>query len=108
LASGGAAGASSQLFVYSLDYARTRLTNDAKAVNKGGGRQFNGLIDVYSKTLQSDGIAGLYRGFNISLVGIILYRGLYFGMYDSLKPVLLTGKMQVRIPCGFILSILVM
>jgi hypothetical protein len=29
-------------------------------------------------------------------------------MYDSLKPVLLTGKMQVRIPCGFILSILVM
>ncbi|KIO47681.1 hypothetical protein SQ11_15975, partial [Nitrosospira sp. NpAV] len=31
LASGGAAGASSLLFVYSLDYARTRLANDAKA-----------------------------------------------------------------------------
>jgi solute carrier family 25 (adenine nucleotide translocator) protein 4/5/6/31 len=107
LASGGAAGASSLLFVYSLDYARTRLANDAKAAKKGGGRQFNGLIDVYRKTLRSDGIAGLYRGFNISCVGIIVYRGLYFGMYDSLKPVLLTGKMQVRIPWdSFYLSLL--
>ncbi|MFQ6625437.1 hypothetical protein Gotur_004774 [Gossypium turneri] len=95
LASGGAAGASSLLFVYSLDYARTRLANDAKAAKKGGERQFNGLVDVYRKTLKSDGIAGLYRGFNISCVGIIVYRGLYFGMYDSLKPVLLTGSMQV-------------
>lgn len=88
LASGGAAGASSLLFVYSLDYARTRLANDSKAAKKGGERQFNGLIDVYRKTLASDGIAGLYRGFNISCVGIIVYRGLYFGMYDSLKPAL--------------------
>lgn len=95
LASGGAAGASSLLFVYSLDYARTRLANDAKAAKGGGARQFNGLVDVYRKTLASDGIAGLYRGFNISCVGIIVYRGLYFGMYDSLKPVLLTGALQV-------------
>lgn len=97
LASGGAAGACSLLFVYSLDYARTRLANDAKAAKKGGGRQFNGLVDVYRKTLKSDGIAGLYRGFNISCVGIIVYRGLYFGMYDSLKPVLLTGSLQVNL-----------
>jgi len=34
VASGGAAGASSLLFVYSLDYARTRLANDAKAAKK--------------------------------------------------------------------------
>ncbi|KAM5552286.1 hypothetical protein ABKV19_026917 [Rosa sericea] len=95
LASGGAAGASSLLFVYSLDYARTRLANDSKAAKKGGERQFNGLIDVYKKTLKSDGIAGLYRGFNISCVGIIVYRGLYFGLYDSLKPVVLTGGLQV-------------
>ncbi|KAG8059616.1 hypothetical protein GUJ93_ZPchr0002g23947 [Zizania palustris] len=95
LASGGAAGASSLFFVYSLDYARTRLANDAKAAKGGGDRQFNGLVDVYRKTLKSDGIAGLYRGFNISCVGIIVYRGLYFGMYDSLKPVVLTGKLQV-------------
>lgn len=95
LASGGAAGAASLTMVYSLDYARTRLANDNKSAKKGGGeRQFNGLLDVYRKTYASDGIAGLYRGFVISCVGIIVYRGLYFGMYDSLKPVLLQGNMK--------------
>merc|ERR1719352_1982272 len=54
IASGGFAGTMSLFFVYSLDYARTRLANDAKG--KGGERQFNGLIDVYVKTLKSDGI----------------------------------------------------
>jgi hypothetical protein len=47
IASGAAAGASSSIFVYSLDYARTRLSADAKSIKGGGGRQFNGLIDVY-------------------------------------------------------------
>merc|ERR1711982_31426 len=89
LASGGAAGATSPLFVYSLDYARTRLANDAKSAKKGGERQFNGLVDVYKKTLASDGIQGLYRGFVISCVGIVVYRGCYFGFYDTLKPIVL-------------------
>lgn len=88
MASGGAAGATSLAFVYSLDYARTRLTNDNKSAKNGGQKQFNGLIDCYQKTLKSDGIVGLYRGFVISCVGIVVYRGLYFGMYDSLKPAL--------------------
>ncbi|XP_067934696.1 uncharacterized protein [Watersipora subatra] len=90
IASGGCAGALSLCFVYSLDYARTRLANDAKSAGKGGGeRQFNGLVDVYRKTLKTDGIVGLYRGFVISCVGIIVYRGFYFGLYDTLKPILL-------------------
>jgi len=71
-----------------LDYARTRLTNDLKSAKKGGQKQFNGLVDVYKKTLASDGIAGLYRGFVISCVGIVIYRGLYFGVFDSVKPAL--------------------
>jgi len=105
LASGAAAGASSLVFVYSLDYARTRLANDAKHSKKGGGdRQFNGLIDVYKKTLATDGIAGLYRGFAISCFGIIVYRGLYFGIYDSLKPVVLTGGLQDSFIASFLLG----
>lgn len=103
LASGGAAGASSLLFVYSLDYARTRLANDNKAAKKGGERQFNGLLDVYKKTIKSDGIPGLYRGFNISCVGIVVYRGLYFGLYDSLKP-LLPGDLKDSFIATFFLG----
>lgn len=88
LASGGAAGSVSLFFVYSLDYARTRLSNDLKSAKKGGQKQFSGLIDVYKQTLASDGIAGLYRGFVISCIGIVIYRGLYFGIFDSIKPLL--------------------
>jgi len=101
--SGGAAGAMSLCFVYSLDYARTRLANDAKSAGKGGGeRQFNGLVDVYRKTLKSDGFVGLYRGFVISCVGIIVYRGFYFGLYDSLKPILL--KEDASVVLSFLLG----
>ncbi|KAJ6119467.1 ADPATP carrier protein [Penicillium sp. IBT 18751x] len=104
LASGGAAGATSLLFVYSLDYARTRLANDAKSAKGSGERQFNGLVDVYRKTIASDGIAGLYRGFGPSVFGIVVYRGLYFGMYDSLKPVLLVGSLEGNFLASFLLG----
>jgi solute carrier family 25 (adenine nucleotide translocator) protein 4/5/6/31 len=104
LASGGLAGGTSLFFVYSLDYARTRLANDAKAAKGGGDRQFNGLIDVYRKTLASDGIAGLYRGFGPSVVGIVVYRGLYFGLYDSLKPVVLVGPLEGSFLAAFLLG----
>jgi hypothetical protein len=39
--------------VYSLDCVRTRHANDAKSAKGGGARQFNGLLDVYRKTLAS-------------------------------------------------------
>jgi len=108
VASGGAAGAMSLCFVYSLDYARTRLANDAKGASKGGGeRQFNGLIDVYKKTLKSDGFIGLYRGFVISCVGIIVYRGCYFGFYDTLKPIVLGDDANVVLAfmLGYVVTI---
>merc|ERR1712025_1316395 len=60
--------------------------------------QYNGLVDVYVKTLKSDGIGGLYRGFVISCVGIFVYRGFYFGLYDTLKPMFLGPD------AGFLLS----
>ncbi|CAM9023262.1 unnamed protein product [Wickerhamomyces anomalus] len=72
LASGGLAGGSSLLFVYSLDYAH--------------------------------GIAGLYRGFLPSVVGIVVYRGLYFGLYDSLKPVVLVGSLEGSFLASFLLG----
>lgn len=86
IAAGGSAGALSLMFVYSLDYCRTRLANDLKG--KDGKRQYSGMVDVYKQTLKSDGLAGLYRGFVISCVGIVVYRGCYFGFYDTLQPMM--------------------
>ncbi|GJJ13398.1 hypothetical protein Clacol_007652 [Clathrus columnatus] len=98
VASGAAAGATSSIFVYSLDFARTRLAADGK---KGGQRQYQGLIDVYKQTLKTDGVVGLYRGFVPSLFGIVVYRGLYFGGYDTIKDLVLQGDMKGNFLASF-------
>lgn len=81
-ASGGAAGATSLCVVYPLDFARTRLAAD---VGSGGAREFTGLIDCLKKVGQKDGAQGLYRGFGISVIGIVAYRASYFGCFDTGK-----------------------
>ncbi|XP_053623501.1 ADP,ATP carrier protein [Plodia interpunctella] len=86
LASGGAAGATSLCFVYPLDFARTRLAAD---VGKGSDkREFSGLGNCLTKIFKSDGLVGLYRGFGVSVQGIIIYRASYFGFYDTARGML--------------------
>jgi solute carrier family 25 (adenine nucleotide translocator) protein 4/5/6/31 len=82
LASGGTAGALSLCIVYPLDYARTRLASDVGT----GTRQFSGLGDCLMKTAKGpQGVMSLYNGFGISVAGIIPYRGVQFGLNDTLK-----------------------
>lgn len=83
--SGSLAGSSSLVFVYSLDLCRTKLSNDKKNAKKGGAKQYGGMMDVYRQTYAVDGLRGLYAGFMISCVGIAIYRGFYFGMFDTVK-----------------------
>ncbi|XP_037508269.1 ADP,ATP carrier protein [Rhipicephalus sanguineus] len=86
LASGGAAGATSLCFVYPLDFARTRLAADT---GKGAGqREFTGLGNCLTKIFKTDGLVGLYRGFGVSVQGIIIYRAAYFGFFDTAKGML--------------------
>jgi solute carrier family 25 (adenine nucleotide translocator) protein 4/5/6/31 len=82
LASGGAAGATSLCFVYPLDFARTRLAAD---IGKKADREFKGLADCLIKIAKHDGPIGLYRGFFVSVQGIIIYRAAYFGCFDTIK-----------------------
>merc|ERR1712019_119915 len=93
-ASGGAAGATSLCVVYPLDFARTRLAAD---VGSGKTREFTGLIDCLKKVAASDGVGGLYRGFGISVVGIIAYRAAYFGMFDTGKAILFSDAKNANI-----------
>merc|ERR1711909_190498 len=86
LASGGAAGATSLCFVYPLDFARTRLAAD---VGKGpADREFSGLGNCLTKIFKADGLKGLYRGFGVSVQGIIIYRAAFFGLYDTAKGII--------------------
>ena len=92
LAAGGAAGATALTVSYPLEYTFTRLAADT-GVSKNGvtTRQYNGIVDCLTKTVKSDGIRGVYRGYGPSVAGIIVYRAGYFGLYDSLKSTLGLG-----------------
>ncbi|PFH38032.1 putative adenine nucleotide translocator [Besnoitia besnoiti] len=85
VASGGLAGASSLVIVYPLDFARTRLASD---VGKGNEREFTGLMDCLNKIWRRTGFFSLYQGFGVSVQGIIVYRGAYFGLFDTAKAML--------------------
>merc|ERR1719199_1143910 len=93
LAAGGAAGATALTVSYPLEFTYTRLAADTgtahgapvaagQAVRQ---RQYNGLVDCLAKTVKSDGVRGVYRGYGPSVAGIIVYRAGYFGLYDFSK-----------------------
>jgi solute carrier family 25 (adenine nucleotide translocator) protein 4/5/6/31 len=81
LVSGGLAAAGSMCIVYPLDYSRTRLASDVGS----GKKTFSGLLDCMQKTAAGPGGAmALYTGFGVSVVGIVGYRGLQLGCFDTI------------------------
>jgi solute carrier family 25 (mitochondrial adenine nucleotide translocator), member 4/5/6/31 len=82
IASDGLAGAASFCIIYPLDYARFLLVSDVGKDQKS----FNCLADCIVKTVCGpSGTMGLYNGFTVPIFGVVLYRSVYFGMYDSLN-----------------------
>jgi solute carrier family 25 (adenine nucleotide translocator) protein 4/5/6/31 len=80
LVSGGLAAAGSMTIVYPLDYSRTRLASDVGS----GKKTFSGLWDCMSKTATHGGFFALYTGFGVSVVGIVGYRGIQLGTFDTI------------------------
>merc|ERR1719491_1546739 len=67
--------------VYPLDYSRTRLASDVGS----GKKTFSGLGDCIKKTMAGPGgFLALYTGFGVSVVGIVGYRGLQLGTFDTI------------------------
>merc|ERR1712060_298765 len=67
--------------VYPLDYSRTRLASDVGS----GKKTFSGLFDCMGKTMKGPGGFGaLYTGLGVSVVGIVGYRGLQLGTFDTI------------------------
>lgn len=52
------------------------------------------MNDALVKIYGMDGVRGLYYGLPITIVGIFIYRGLYFGVYDSGKDLLMSGSLK--------------
>jgi len=92
IASGALAGVSHLFLTYPLNYKYTyrRIT----------GLRFTG----YKDAIKTNGITYLYHDFFVPAVGNIVYRGLYFGLYDSLKPLVLRGPLEDSFFASFLLG----
>jgi len=80
LVSGGLAGSCALAVIYPFDYARTRL---AVETGKGKNREFRTVRQTLIQTYKADGRLGLYRGFYCSIIGVFVYRSVYFGIFDT-------------------------
>merc|ERR1712070_1143793 len=80
IASGSAAGGLTNTIVYPLIYVRTVLGADIGKVKK-----YNGMGDCIMKTIKQGGFLSLYNGIGPSSVGIVVYRGVQFGLQDTIK-----------------------
>merc|ERR1712066_967909 len=80
IASGSLAGGCTNTLVYPLIYVRTALGADVGKV-----KQFNGIADCLVKTVRQNGVASLYNGIGPSTFGIVVYRGVQFGLQDTIK-----------------------
>jgi len=80
VASGSFAGGVTNTLVYPLIYVRTALGADIGKV-----RKYNGVADCLSKTVKQNGFMSLYNGIGPSTMGIVIYRGVQFGLQDTLK-----------------------
>ncbi len=71
-------GITTRILLYPFDYTRTKMANDVNG--KEGG-----ILSNLFKTFKAEGLFGIYRGALISFYGISIFRGTYFGIYDSYK-----------------------
>ena len=47
------------------------------------------------QSYKSDGVVGFYRGISASILGIFVYRGAYFGVFDVSKALLFSSEPNI-------------
>lgn len=82
LLSGTASGALVLLLIHPIDTLRIRLVADVGVEDE---REFKGLRDSAAAVWNADGIGGFYRGFGLAVLGIAVYRGVFYLVYRAGK-----------------------
>ncbi|KAI6235482.1 ADP/ATP translocase [Aphelenchoides besseyi] len=79
---GGFGGVTSLCCLYPLDVARTKLAVETK---KDGSCKFRGITHCLRHLFQTEGVAGIYRGFVVSVQFVAISRSIFFGMFDTIR-----------------------
>jgi solute carrier family 25 protein 16 len=90
IACGSLAGITAVSFTYPLDVIRSRL-----AFQYTGEHIYFGIVDAIRKIYAENGsITSFYRGYGITLIGMIPYAGLSFTSYERIKKLILKNQIK--------------
>lgn len=104
LGAGAGAGIVAMSATYPLDMVRGRLT-----VQEGRSVQYEGIVHAAREILKHEGPLAFYKGWLPSVIGVVPYVGLNFGVYETLKAALLKSygmrderelSVGARLACG--------
>lgn len=85
--SGSFAGIISQSVIYPLEVLKTRLV-----LRKTG--QYTGIVNAAFAIYRNEGPRTFYKGFTANIIGITLFAGIDFTLYEALKKFLLPPKLD--------------
>ncbi|KAI9299108.1 mitochondrial carrier [Neoconidiobolus thromboides FSU 785] len=81
---GAGAGLVASIVTCPLDVVKTRLQNQSKVIP--GSTYYKGAIAPLRVIFKEEGINGLYRGLNPTILGYLPSWAIYFSCYHALKP----------------------
>jgi solute carrier family 25 (mitochondrial phosphate transporter), member 23/24/25/41 len=82
---GGTSGAFGASVVYPINVVRTRLQTQGTVMHRA---TYTGIWDVTQKTIQREGIRGLYKGLGPNLIKVVPSMSITWVVYDSMKTVM--------------------
>jgi len=81
---GGVAGIFSATAITPAEVIKVRLQVSRGSCGKGDIHQYKGPFDCVRKTLQSEGIAGLFRGLSTTLARDLPFNFVFLGSYEAI------------------------
>ncbi|KAM3144128.1 hypothetical protein pb186bvf_003892 [Paramecium bursaria] len=93
LFAGYLSGALGLVFNYPLDVIRVKLSTDMSHFNSP--KIYKGILDCTRKTLQTQGVQGLYQGFMFSSLIMAPYLGTQLAVYDYLRSMPINNIIQI-------------
>ncbi|PSC67425.1 mitochondrial adenine nucleotide transporter ADNT1-like isoform A [Micractinium conductrix] len=104
LTAGAGAGIIGMSATYPMDMVRGRIT-----IQEASNAQYRGLLHATGCIIREEGVLALWRGWLPSVIGVVPYVGLNFGVYETLKDVIIKMyglrnerdlSIAVRLGCG--------
>lgn len=87
--SGSFAGVLSLIILHPFNLTFDALINDRFHELYRKKRYYNSIMDAFTQKVAHRGVIGWYRDIKIRFFGVLIYRGCYFGFYDTLRPIVL-------------------